>query len=550
MSKKFRVADFFCGTGGFSEGFRQMGFDVVFALDFWGPAIESHTLNHPKCQHSQMNILEIDTPEKIDEIIPDTEVIVGSPPCVSFSGSNKAGKADKTLGVQLIEAYLRIVAWKMNKPDSILKYWCLENVPNSEPFIKSEFTFKELGLPGKGTALTTSTRKVLNAADYGAPQTRTRFICGNYPEPEKTNSKDEWVTVGDVMDALHDPLGRVPNSVNDPVYGFEISCNQLTDHFYDSTVEEFEWSSAKRLKKDHGFMGKMSFPEDETKPSRTIMATRSASTREAMIFGGRVGAYGEYLTYRMPTIREIGCFMSFPITYQFQGNSESVKYKLVGNAVCPKKSSAIAKAILIKERMKVPKKFIPLENKKSKMDLTGAPYQKKEPRPRKPSAKFSMHIPYLKKSGMRVDLSNRFSDYKEMNFKWDCILHSGVGKGAQYYLIDQKKLEKLLSSRFIDGFEPFKASVIDTFNEKLPGPDVYQRIFCRLEPNNGTFGPEETINTVRELVDEHFPEEEFEDHWVEGAGKSLGVANRVEIPLRILAGVYALNHITLWINSS
>ena len=28
-----KVVDFFCGGGGFSEGFRQAGFDIVFAVD-------------------------------------------------------------------------------------------------------------------------------------------------------------------------------------------------------------------------------------------------------------------------------------------------------------------------------------------------------------------------------------------------------------------------------------------------------------------------------------------------------------------------------------
>ena len=27
--KKLKVIDFFCGAGGFSEGFRQMGFEIV-----------------------------------------------------------------------------------------------------------------------------------------------------------------------------------------------------------------------------------------------------------------------------------------------------------------------------------------------------------------------------------------------------------------------------------------------------------------------------------------------------------------------------------------
>ena len=36
---EMRVADFFCGGGGFSEGFRQAGFEIVFAVDKWGPAV-------------------------------------------------------------------------------------------------------------------------------------------------------------------------------------------------------------------------------------------------------------------------------------------------------------------------------------------------------------------------------------------------------------------------------------------------------------------------------------------------------------------------------
>ena len=175
-SNPLKVADIFCGAGGFSEGFRQMGFEIAFALDNWGPAIETHKLNHPNCNHMQMNILELNSPNKINSVIPDTEILIGSPPCVAFSGSNKAGKADKTLGVQLIEAYLRIVAVKLNKKDSILKYWILENVPNSQSYIKESYTYEELGLPGKEIALKVKTRNVLNAANYGTPQTRSRFF--------------------------------------------------------------------------------------------------------------------------------------------------------------------------------------------------------------------------------------------------------------------------------------------------------------------------------------------------------------------------------------
>jgi DNA (cytosine-5)-methyltransferase 1 len=74
------------------------------------------------------------------------------------------------------------------------------------------------------------------------------------------------------------------------------------------------------------------------------MATMSASTRESMIFYA-FNENGKNIGYRQPTIREIASFMSFPITYQFEAKSEVSKYRIVGNAVCPKLSKALAKAI-------------------------------------------------------------------------------------------------------------------------------------------------------------------------------------------------------------
>ena len=44
--KDLRVIDFFCGAGGFSEGFRQQGFKVIMGVDNWRPAVETHNLNH------------------------------------------------------------------------------------------------------------------------------------------------------------------------------------------------------------------------------------------------------------------------------------------------------------------------------------------------------------------------------------------------------------------------------------------------------------------------------------------------------------------------
>jgi len=136
--KKMDVADFFCGAGGFSEGFEQKGFNVVFALDNWKPAVNTHNLNHPNSKTILKNILELRTPKEIDKIVPDTEIIIGSPPCISFSNSNKSGKGDKTVGLELIKAFLRIIAWKKKK--GVLKYWIMENVPNSQKHTKDKYS--------------------------------------------------------------------------------------------------------------------------------------------------------------------------------------------------------------------------------------------------------------------------------------------------------------------------------------------------------------------------------------------------------------------------
>ena len=115
----------------------------------------------------------------------------------------------------------------------------------------------------------------------------------------------------------------------------------------------------------------MSFPENVNNPSRTIMATRSASTREAIIYNN----FDKENQYRLPTIREAACLMGFPLSYQFEGKSENIKYKLIGNAVCCPLASCFAKEILIKEELSldIKKVYIP----KVKFNLNGQKFVKK-----------------------------------------------------------------------------------------------------------------------------------------------------------------------------
>lgn len=533
-----RVADFFCGAGGFSEGFRIAGFDVVFALDNWAPAIKTHEFNHPKTKHFLGDILKI-KPEEIDSLVPDSEVIVGSPPCVSFSYSNKAGKADKSLGTALIQKYLQIVAVKKNKPGSILKHWVMENVPNSQKFVKSAYTFEELGLPG-GTkvALTIPVRETLNAADYGAPQTRQRFVCGDYPAPKKTKLPEEWTTMRQIMEMLGNPLGKTKKEIKDINWDFTIKGDDLTDHYYDTRVQEFEWQAAKRLKVDHGFMGKMSFPEHLDRPSRTVMATQSAVSRESIIFGCE-----NPNEYRLPTIREIASFMGFPITYQFEGN-ENTKYKQVGNAVCPKLSFAVASSIIKKEGLSLrPKPDTHPQRKKASINLNGSVRKSSGQQNRRPTAKFARHIPQLKAKSMRVELDNTKSDFNKMRFKWEVVLHRGAGKAAVKSHPKMKYVETYIG--------PYRLAELQrnleaAFDDEIPGAKEFQEAFTTNIKKK--LGPEKSLEIIKGVVDETYPHEEFENTLVAVDDKAIGIG-RTDIPIRILAGLYSCLWLTERIKS-
>ena len=143
--EKLSVIDFFCGAGGFSEGFRQQGFDIKMGIDRYQPAIE--TFNHNfGLDCSVKNMLDFEHSIEEIEALPDTDIIIGSPPCVTFSSSNISGKADKSSGITLTQIFLRIVAVKKWQKNSILRAWYMENVPNSIKHLASEYTFEELGL--------------------------------------------------------------------------------------------------------------------------------------------------------------------------------------------------------------------------------------------------------------------------------------------------------------------------------------------------------------------------------------------------------------------
>lgn len=497
------VIDFFCGGGGFSEGFRQAGFNVIWAVDYWRPAVETHKENHPFCNAIQDDVIRLSLlPEdEFNRLIPDSDIIIGSPPCTSFSNSNNSGNADKTEGLELIQAYLRIIARKKNKPDSKLKYWILENVPKVKTHIKDYYTAEELGLTGN-FVLNVKGKSSLeyNAKYYGVPSNRIRYFCGEFPTPEATILDDkDIIPLKTILNALGAPKEKIHTNITDPIYNFTLNGEDVTDHHYIQELSEFERTKVIRLKQDKGFMGRMSVPENPEKPSRTIMATMSFTSRECFVLGnGHTGL-------RAPTIREVATLMSFPIDYRFYGNSLGLKYRMVGNAVPPKMSFAFAKAILKAEKLDTPPigyELIQHSHKIKFLNLNFDEIPTKDEKPKKTIAKFKYHIPYYKFDTYRVELTNHNSDFENLNFIWTAEIHYNQGKDrAKVYT--PAIINMTLDNTIIQKIDNFCISILN----KLVDFNKFQEIHIKtIEEirNNNLVGPYELLNLVREFIDNEF----------------------------------------------
>lgn len=490
IQKKLNVIDFFCWAWGFSEGFRQQWFNIIKWVDFWQTAIDTHNLNH-NLNDVTKNVLDFWNEDSwnIDEInkLEDTEIIIWSPSCVSFSTSNKWGKADKSLWIQLIEAYLRIIAVKKHQNNSKLLAWYMENVPNSRNFVENEYSFDMLNLwkwaesiwkKASDIALKVKYNwDILDSWDYGAPQSRKRFIAwewcetGEFLSPVKTCEKHK--TLWEILNNLPKPnlsknVVEKSNFVDPNYTKLKLKWLELTDHFYDTGLYKIEWEMAQYLKTYNYCMWKMSFPENLEKPCRTIMATRSARTREALILKSEYNRKWNW-EYRLPTIREISTLMGFPLSYQFTW-SEWSKWRQVWNAVSPHLSSALARAIRYKmwlEPISVVN-FTDLKNHYKKVKSLNIFEEASfdNPKTRLKNAKFRR--PILKKNNITVDLLN-FDNDSSVWENWFVKVYFGTWEWYKEIKITKdnfKILEKILKTTTKD-FDLFKKELDNLLNEKI-----------------------------------------------------------------------------------
>ena len=558
--KKLTVIDFFCGTGGFSEGFRQKGYEIIAGYDNWKPAVDSFNHNFGTSS-TETNILDFkDSIAKIQEL-PDTDIIIGSPPCVSFSSSNKSGKADKTLGLDLTKSFLRIVAIKKHQKKSILKGWFMENVVNSKKYISNIYSFvdlnlekwaKENGINPKSEALNLRDNSIIiNSADYGSYQARKRVISGEIisvnkivvPKPENSNIPSSdlpmWNKLGDLLKALPSPLTEKSDFIiSDPIYStIKLKQSELTDHFYDSGLYKSEWRQSKELKTNHYCMGKMSFPENSNKPSRTITATKSGTSREALIYNAENSRKGNG-QFRSPTVREAACIMGFPFTYQFLGSSNT-KWRLIGNAVCPSVSRAFANQVL--NELKLPSnkdlKLVKSPNLTGIQNLNDFQEKKFDKQPKRTkNSRFRRHP--IKEGNLTVTLSNfDIKKNTKASKKWYTSIQYGTGVGYKNQNIDDGFYKKIESIILEEKSGPQFVKIINNgFSEKIGTSSDLQRMYEEQKAFKNLLEPTTLVERVNKIINEiKFENKKYKQH-----DKNV-FKNKSIVPMSQVFALYAIN---------
>jgi DNA (cytosine-5)-methyltransferase 1 len=517
------AVDFFSGAGGLTEGFHQQGVEVLYALDTWRLALESHRLNHPRTAVVREDVLDVDLSD-----VPRADLVIGSPPCTQFSFANRGGGGDIGLGMKFVLRFLRIVH------DLQPRYWVMENVPRLMETLPTRVPLRRLGLRESGH-LEIPQRVVLNAADFGVPQARLRLFSGKFPLPNPTHARADsleshtgripWVPAGVILQSLPNPLStpRAGHLVRDPNYTeLEVPDTALEDHFMDTRLTAEEAETCRRSKTDHSWYGRMNFPDRLDRPARTVMATQSGVSRETFVIQV-AGAAGP--EYRRPTVRECAAFQAFPLSYEFAGTTAEARLKQIGNAVPPPLAGAVARAIWIRSgRRPLP---LPRVNGPAPRPIPpAAPPRHAHRRPQLDAYRsFRDHLPGSRAFGVRVDFDNltgpkvgRTGTRRRHRIKWSGRLYVGSGKSVRAVTPTGKQAVALLA----EGLQVLEdrrrlAGMLSDLLESLellgPTRTGLQRTWAR-RGAPGEVAPGTLVETLAAVVNRAFPEREWSNRTI------------------------------------
>jgi len=320
-----KIISLFSGAGGLDLGFKQAGFNTIWANEYDKDIWETFEKNFKETTLDRRSIVKVNSDE-----IPETLGLIGGPPCQSWSEAGKSRGIDDDRG-QLFFEFIRVLRDK--KP----LFFLAENVSgmlakrHSEALenIKKHFTDSGYRL----------SFKLLNAHDYGVPQDRKRIFFIGFRED--LNIEFEFPKVFKKKLYLKDVIEDLKESVLPAVnktYSNDDAC-ELFNHEYMTGGFSSMYMSRNRVR---------SWDE----PSFTIQAGGrhaplhpQAPKMELVEKDKRKFVEGKEELYRRLSIRECARVQTFPDGHKFYYKNLTAGYKMVGNAVPPALAFALAQSI-------------------------------------------------------------------------------------------------------------------------------------------------------------------------------------------------------------
>lgn len=353
----------FSGAGGCSLGFKNAGYNIVYANDINDKAVSTYKYNFPNTECSNLDIRDINFSHLLKslQLSPgEIDIVIGGPPCQGFSSAGSRFWEDPRN--ELLKNYVH--ALQVMKP----KWFLMENVEGLLTANRGRYLY-EVAKAFMGLGYSIRIDKIYSQ-EYGIPQRRKRvFIVGNLfdldlslPEPitELGGSifRKSDITLGNTISGLPQPTNNSEKPVAfdnppDSIWEEELrdGCSSVYDHFVPNMnelqlqriralqpgqtmkdlPEQLQHSSfrkrARRRVKDGTPSDKRGGAPSGLKrlfwdePSLTIT---SAATREFI----------HPREDRTLTIRECARLQTFPDSFRFLG-SNTDKVKQIGNAIPP-----------------------------------------------------------------------------------------------------------------------------------------------------------------------------------------------------------------------
>lgn len=344
-SMRVKVFDFFSGCGGASQGFREAGMDIVFALDRDRDAMRTHRHNFPEAHFEFADIARV-TVESVRRRVraerPNPVLFCACAPCQPFTKQNTTRPVPgKDQRVSLLARFGDFV--KGCRPDVVF----VENVPGIQRIGRSMGPFGSF-LDLLATAGYEHDPKRVALKRYGVPQSRTRLVLlasrrGSLSLPSWTHGPG---TAHPAYETVRKWIEDLPR----------IEAGEKHDTFPNHQAAALSALNLRRIRATGEGGGRDGWPPELVLPCHrdrdgyTDVYGRMYWDRPATALTTRCisysnGRFGHPKQDRAISVREAACLQTFPRDFRFKGGLVSTA-RQVGNAVPVRFAKAVGRQVI------------------------------------------------------------------------------------------------------------------------------------------------------------------------------------------------------------